>query len=97
MSIPSRNVDYLWNWYPSFRENTIVKLVWFELLNVALCFTVQMGFQSSDAIITKGLEDNVDIYGSYTLLISVIVYFVIIRSVLLELFSTGKHVVDDTF
>jgi len=47
-----------------------------------------MGFQSSDAIITKGLEDNVDIYGSYTLLISVIVYFVIIRSVLLELFST---------
>jgi len=88
MSVARPKSDHLWNWYPSFCENSIVKIVWFKGLNVALCFTVQMGFQSSDAIITKKLGGKVDIYGLYTLMISVIIYFVIIRSVLLELFKT---------
>ena len=52
MRVARPKSDHLWNWYPSFRENSIVKIVWFEILNVVLCFTVQMGFQSSDAIIT---------------------------------------------
>ena len=90
MSISRSKVEHIWNWYPSFRDNGIAKIVWFEVLNLALCFTVQMGFQSSDAIITKGLDENFNISGLYTLLISIIIYFVILRSVLLEFFSTGK-------
>ena len=91
MSLARPKSDHLWIWYPSFRENSIVKIVWFEVLNVVLCFTVQMGFQSSDAIVTKKLGGKVDIYSLYTLMISVIIYFVILRSVLLELFQTGKY------
>ena len=91
MSVARTKSDHLWNWYPSFCENSIVKIVWFKGLNVALCFTVQMGFQSSDAIVTKKLGGKVDIYSLYTLMISVIIYFFILRSVLLELFQTGKY------
>ena len=90
MSGSISKVEYLWNCYPSLREYSVAKIVWFETLNVALCFTVQMGFQSSDAIIKKGLTENVDLSGLYTLLISIIIYFVILRSVLLEFFSAGK-------
>jgi len=88
MSISRSKVEHIWNWYPSFRDNGFAKIVWFKVLNLALCFTVQMGFQSSDAIITKGLNENVNISGLYTLLISIIIYFVILRSVLLEFFSS---------
>ena len=91
MSVGRPKSDHLWIWYPSFRENSIVKIVWFEVLNVALCFTVQMGFQSSDAIITNRLDGTVDIYSLYKLMIAVIIYFVILRSVLSELFTTGKY------
>ena len=90
MSISRPKVENIWNWYPSLRDNGIAKIVWFEVLNLALCFTVQMGFQSSDAIITKGLDESFNISGLYTLLISIIIYFVILRSVLLEFFSSGK-------
>ena len=91
MSLARPKSDHLGNWYPSFRENSIVKMVWFEVLNVVLCFTVQMGFQSSDAIITNRLDGTVDIYSLYKLMIAVIIYFVILRSVLSELFTTGKY------
>jgi len=88
MSISRSKVEHIWHWYPSFRDNGIAKIVWFEVLNLALCFTVQMGFQSSDAIITKGLDESFNISGLYTLLVSIIIYFVILRSVLLEFFSS---------
>ena len=86
----NQSVTNLRNLYPFLRDCTLVKVIWFELLNIALCFTVQMGFKSSDSIITKGVKENFEVSGVYTLIISVIVYFIILRAVLMELFSTGN-------
>ena len=84
------SVDHLRNLYPSIRQSSLVKVIWFEILNVALCFTVQMGFKSSDSIITKGINEKFEVSGVYTLIISVVVYFVILRTILVELFHTGN-------
>ena len=86
--------DNLRNFHPSLRQCVVTKVVWLEILNVALSFTVQMGFQSADAILTNvvhnDVKDTYDISDIYTLLVSIIVYFVILRIVLMEFFSTGK-------
>ena len=86
----NQSVQDLQNLFLSIRNCTLVKVIWFEILNVALCFTVQVGFKSAGSIITKGAKDNFEVSGVYTLIISVIVYFIILRSVLMELFSTGN-------
>jgi hypothetical protein len=86
----TQSVEHLPNLYQSIRHCTLVKVIWFEILNVALCFTVQMGFKSAGSIITKGVKENFEVSGVYTLIISVIVYFIILRAVLMELFSTGN-------
>ena len=66
-------------------------MVRFEMVNLGLCFTVKIGFQSADAIITNGLKEEFEISGIYTLLVAVIAYFVLLRMLLLDLFSTSKY------
>lgn len=63
-------------------------MVRFEMVNLGLCFTVKIGFQSADSIITNGLKEKFEISGIYTLLVAVIAYFVLLRMLLLDLFST---------
>ena len=85
----------LWNFCPpSLRQYVVVKVVWLEILNVAFSVTVKMGFQSADAILTtsmhNGLSKKYDIRGIYTLLVSTIFYFVILKMMLTDFFCTGN-------
>ncbi len=87
--------DGLWNLCPpSLRQCVVFKVVWLEILNVALSFTVKMGFQSADAILTTSTRNDLnkkyDIRGIYTLLVSTIFYFVILKMMLMDFFWTGK-------
>ena len=78
--------------WPQLSQNCFfLKMVRFEMVNLGLCFTVKIGFQSADTIITNGLKEEFEISGVYTLLVAVIAYFVLLRMLLLDLFSTGKY------
>ena len=84
--------DKLRRCWPQLSHNCfLLKMVRFEMANLGLCFTVKIGFQSADAIITNGLKEEFEISGIYTLLVAVIAYFVLLRILLLDLFSTGKY------
>ena len=84
--------DKLCRCWPQLSQNCFfLKMVRFEMVNLGLCFTVKIGFQSADAIITNGLKEEFEISGIYTLLVAVIAYFVLLRMLLLDLFSTGKY------
>ena len=52
-----------------------------------------MGFQSADAIITKGVKHKFETSGVYTLLASTFVYYLILRLLLVDLFSTGNYII----
>ena len=84
--------DKLFRCWPRLSQNCFfLKMVRFEMVNLGLCFTVKMGFQSADSIITNGLKEELEINGIYTLVVAVIAYFVLLRMLLLDLFSTSKH------
>ena len=84
--------DKLRRCWPQLSQNCFfLKMVRFEIVNLGLCFTVKIGFQSADAIITNGLKEKFEISGIYTLLVAVIAYFVLLRMLLLDLFSTSKY------
>ena len=84
--------DKLPRCWPQLSQNCFfLKMVRFEMINLGLCFTVKIGFQSADAIITNGLKEEFEISGIYTLLVAVIAYFVLLRMLLLDLFSTSKY------
>ena len=84
--------DKLRRCWPQLSQNCFfLKMVRFEMVNLGLCFTVKIGFQSADSIITNGLKEEFDISGIYTLLVAVIAYFVLLRMLLLDLFSTSKY------
>ena len=84
--------DKLPRYWPQLSQNCFfLKMVRFEMVNLGLCFTVKIGFQSADAIITNGLKEKFEIGGIYTLQVAVIAYFVLLRMLLSDLFSTGKY------
>ena len=84
--------DKLSRYWPQLSQNCFfLKMVRFEMVNLGLCFTVKIGFQSADAIMTNGLKEKFEIGGIYTLLVAVIAYFVLLRMLLSDLFSTGKY------
>ena len=84
--------DKLRRCWPQLSQNCfLLKMVRFEMVNLGLCFTVKIGFQSADAIITNGVKEEFEISGIYTFLVAVIAYFVLLRMLLLDLFSTGRY------